>query len=581
MPILAGPADYLVRYNGFDFTAYSKTKASFRFVYDQAGRTVKQTDLTLTVESNITDGATQDTSLDNIRAALERPGGQLTVTGLGLGTLAINTAGGRKDIDFGPKPSMLTWTSTGGDYAAHIVWQCTTAVLGCLSSETSEEVMAATFDLNINIDSHGLTTRTIAGQIQIPMTRVSVASGAIPDTADDYIDAYIPRPLPGFIRTLSKSLGKAKNEISFSVTDTEQGGNPLPAGCVAADASHTFSSVGSLVSVIWTGSLSASYTLQKGVPRSKAFQIFMDLAEDRIRGQKALQGGTFIPTSMVMGEPQIYGPVSALFNLNYKMILPGKQGANIVFPTAGLWRPVPGGDWNIWSASLANGAQHPRGLAGMTHDADAEAIVDLCLNNSNQLKPRTTSKLVAIKGGPSPETWAKMKQRFQLPDVPDPGSSWLHWRCWPVVVPVDRNMPHVPLPVKNLTTSTLHTPNFPKGSFDHKGKPFTLDDQDSPPPIIQGRASSGYYVHLVGEAIRAYHEIPQPQLLSVGGTGVVPMNHPDYGTYFSQWLGAWTVYPIFGAQWDLRWFVARKPGQDDELIPIYPNPFQQAPIGRN
>jgi hypothetical protein len=170
----------------------SKTTCGLRFIYDAAGRTVVQTNLALTVKAKIIGGATQDTSLDAIRAALERPGGQLTVTGLGFGTLAINTPGGKKDLAWGPKPQTLSWENVGAGRAANVVWQCEVALLGCLSAADSGQVMEFTWEATFAVDNGGYTTRTIAGSLRIPMTRQAVGDSTLPDCADAYLEQYVP-----------------------------------------------------------------------------------------------------------------------------------------------------------------------------------------------------------------------------------------------------------------------------------------------------------------------------------------------------------------------------------------------------
>src|SRR5262245_8286774 len=143
-------ANEVITYNGFSFPREASTRARFGFVYDAAGRTVVETKLDLNVSAYILAGGGQDNSLDVIRAALERPGGALRVSGLGLGTLNSNRPGGRKDVSFGPRPSVIDWRNVGAGRAAHIVWNCQVSVLGCLDKPTTGQVMEATYDLTFS-----------------------------------------------------------------------------------------------------------------------------------------------------------------------------------------------------------------------------------------------------------------------------------------------------------------------------------------------------------------------------------------------------------------------------------------------
>src|SRR4051794_425098 len=120
MALLTSPV--VLSYNSIVFNATQVVSASMRFIEDRAGRTVTNTVLSLKVKAVIASGAAQDVTMAALRAALERPGQALVYSGAGFGGLSINTAGGNRDLNFGPKPRVLEWKTLGGDYAAEIVW---------------------------------------------------------------------------------------------------------------------------------------------------------------------------------------------------------------------------------------------------------------------------------------------------------------------------------------------------------------------------------------------------------------------------------------------------------------------------
>lgn len=568
------PNPTVVQYNGFTFPVESNTKADLAFVYDAAGRTVVQTNLTLTVTSDILGGATQDTSLDNIRAALERPGGQLVVTGIGLGTLAINTANGRKDLAFGPKPRTLSFVNNGAGRTAKIVWRCEVAVLGCLNSSDEQEVMESTYEITFATNEAGLLTRVVSGSIRIPMTRNGVNNNRLPDNVDSYFEKFVPDPAEGYHRTISRTIDRSKTSLNYTITDTQLAGNPLPAGIVAASASHSLTSQGRTVTATWLGTLTATYEMQVGRNRADAFPIFLKMAADRIDAERK-RNANFFPTQLTIGEPEIYGRQSAAFTLVYALIFTLPPGKFRLFPTVGLWRPVPGSDWKTWAASLADGAQGPRGLSGAQSTRDEDAIVDLCLSDSGRIPDEIRGGDLRQINAPVDIPWAKIKSVLGISDKPDPTGTWLSYQCQVVVEETNRLVVHVPLPTSPTSiTTVLRTPGALPGFFPQTDPGFILQSQASPPPIMQDRGSPGYYIRLIGRALRFAYEVPRPVLRSVGGVRAIDANDPALGTFWRSGLVGWTTHPIYMAQWNLRYFIPRGPGAAGALVPIPPHPFQ-------
>lgn len=569
MALLAAPQT--LSYNGITFNVTQEVFASNRFVPDSSGRTISHTILTLRVKAIVANGATQNATMAALRSALERPGGQLIYTGMAFGGLSINTAGGTRDLEWGPTPSVLTWKPIGADQAAEIEWQVQVALIGCDGAPDRNAVMESNYSVTFSISTNGHTTRTTSGRVKIPMTRRAVNNAAVPDTAENYVDRFIPAPLPGFDRTSSRTLNEAKNECNWSVTDTERSGNALPEGIINATASHTFNTVKGPVFKRWTGSLSASYEIAKGFPRSLGWEEFKKLLKDRFAAEKQ-RGSTFFPLSMSLAEPEIYGQQAASFSIVYTLA-EGRGGNPAVsfYPLAGLWRPVPGTNWNRWSASVTK-AQSLRGTAGLRHRAADDAIVDLCLNQAgNKLVGMPNQQGEAILK-PAKDKWAEIKKLLKLEDNPAPGATWLLYECRVVIEEENNMVAHFPLPPNPIPgESRLHTPNF--GTFSQLGRGRIISQQISPPPLVQQRTSPGYYIRLIGRALRYAYTIPAPDVVRIAGSPVVDANDPELGTYWTQWLAGWSTHPIYAAAWNLRYFVARGAGAGPGEPPIPPHPF--------
>jgi hypothetical protein len=583
---LPAPAGYVVEYNGFLFPPETVTSATFTFVPDAAKRTIVQTTITLTVKSYIMAGATQDATLDAIRAALERPGGSLVVTGIGMGTLDINSANldSRRDLAFGPFPKTLAFQNIGAGRAAHITWQVEVAVMGCLDAADSGVVMEFTSSPTISTDNGGYTTRTITGTLRIPMTRSAVGDPALPDSADGYLERCLPAPCPGFARTVTRAISLDRASLSFTVTDTEMPGSPLPEGVITATASqtHTCSQRGALV--LWSVALNASYEVARDKPRSLAKDAFVRLLRDRVQKLRADGWNMFFPTGMTISEPELYGKQAASFSLTFATIKDGIDRDAVkafTFPTGGLWTATAD-DWNRHSQSLAGGAQAARGLVGGRVNAADDRIVDLCL-----AAPTVTGQLVPVppaNGQPDDEQWNAIKAAIGFPNNPNPAVTWLFYQCVAEVEERGRLRVHFPLPTgpdPNAGFAPLRTPNFgggaAPGAFAQSADTFALAGQDSPPPVQQYGGAPGYFVRLIGRALRFSYEIPRPVCPPIAGVQPIDANDPKLGTFWRSGLVGWTCAGVYAARWNLRVFVPRTAGQTSTLLPVLPHPWQQQP----
>jgi hypothetical protein len=575
------PSTAAVSYNGWPFPTESETSFNLRMIPDVARRTVVKSILTLTVKSHIIAGATQDDSLDAIRAALERPGGQLVVTGLGLGTLEINTEGGRRDLSFGPFPQSLQWKNTGAGRAAQIVWQVEVHLLGCLDAADSGQVMEFGWEATFAVDNGGYTTRTITGDFTIPMTRSAVGDSTLPDCADSYFDRYLPPAGEGFSRAISHTVDRSKAKVSFTITDQELAGYPLPPGVVAATGSHTYSCEKAGTMVRWTSNLATTYEMARDWPRSKAWDYFRELAADRIDRLRRI-GWRFFPLSLSIGE-EIYGRQSAAFTLVCSMIRTRPAvGVERAAPFAGLWTVPPNANWAQHSASLANGARSGRGFAEGRVAASDDAITDLCVSTARMGGTLSARADPARPAGD--DEWNQMKAALGVEDNPDPASTWLVYRCVPSVDEKCRIRVHFPLPTgpdPNAGFAPLRTPNFgggrAPGVFDHQADPFALEPQDSPPPVVQYGGSAGYYIWIVGEALRHTYEISRPAVPPIAGVQPFDANDPKLGCHWTSGVVGETCAKIFAARWRLRYFVPRAPGAASSLLPVMPHPYQQSP----
>ncbi|WP_020474932.1 hypothetical protein [Zavarzinella formosa] len=572
-----------VEYNGFRFPdAFTSSSTTAKPVYDSSGRTVTHTVVTIRVKSQIVAGVFQDIALNNARAALEQPGGELYFTGKGY-DIEVNTPGGRRDLKWGPRPQVLEWKTFGNNLSAEITWMCEVALLNCADAPWQNQIMELNSTLSFATDEGGYTVRTVTGSLTIPMTRQDVNSAAIPDTADNYFDRVVPPLLPNFKRTIQRSLSEARDKLSFTVTDTELAGNPLPKGVVTAEASHEINTVssGKSASIFtrWNGTISATYEFTRGKPRSDAFGLFFELVKDRVDADRD-KGFQCMPLSMRISEPQIYGRQAASLSMTYTFVwnttVPNVEN---FMPTDGIWRPVPGGNWNLWSQSLG-AARANRGRAELRHLAFDDVIVDLCLSRGlpNLRANARLPFIQALSAFGSDNLWDEVAQELDIPDEFSPIGSWISYECRLIVEPVDHNVIHKPLPVNSVPSVTGAAASAGASAvrslFASTDSSFFDALQQSPPPIVQNLGSTDFFLRLVGRAVRVSHEIPPPSLVSVGDGTATPANHPSAGTFFSAWTAAYTTHPIQAAEWNLRYFVQLPQGSPGLSLVSPPRPDQ-------
>lgn len=580
---LPNPCD--CTYNGFTFPTETKTEGfSFRNVYDAAGRTVTHKIVSLKLRAKILSGAGQDASLTAIRRALERPGGQLTYSGRGLGEFQINTAGKRRDLVWGPRPQVLEWRPIGRDQAAEISWQVDVALIDCPAAAWAGQVMEAVYELTIATDHGGYATRTHSGLIRIPQTRRGVDDDGVPDSADNYFELFVPVPLENFERTITRTLDASASKLEFVVTDTERKGHYLPPNIVSAKATHNVTSEGKTVMIAWGGTISASYEIARNKPRSDTWPIFLDLVESRIRPERA-RGATFFATALSISE-DLYTEEAASYSLSYRLIYDGKsrgkKNVQRVVPTSGLWRPTPNTDPRRWSDSLAANAQNPRGISGLKHNPNADLIIDLC-SNVNRLR-RDDGVISTLRGNGIPYRdqrligqWADIASILGVEDKPAESGTWIGYSCDTIAEPWDHTVLHTPLPKsKPADESILRSATY--GDVFPSIPPYLTERQVSPAPIAQVRSSPTYYVRLIGQCIRFAYEPVEPKLIPVGRAKVLPANDPEAGTFWRQGLLSWSTHPIFFASWNLRWMVVRNDNDGKDYFPLHPHPYQEKDV---
>lgn len=532
------------RYGGYTFSVMSETTGiQGTPVYDPAGRTIAYWVWSITIRDiiqNDTEGASQD--VDDAIVELTKPAQALYYVDAGMKNLRINVSG-QKDVVWGPKPQMISVKPKGDGNAVEITWNVQVALPEFGVTVPGGKPMMFNYSLSTSISRAGISRRTYTASLQIPLTRTSPNSRALTDNADRFLEEINPPLIPGFRRgDRQRSLDEAKTKLTYTLVDEElPSTNVPPPGCVDATAEHSIET-DSFAMLTWTGSITANYELVKGLTREVAVSYFTELAADRLKtAQKNAQALAVIPTRLSIREANLYGVPSIHFALNYKYTTTIKN----LLESHGLFRPVPGSDWQKWATSLQNTAWAPRGLAGLKFDNSHDAIVDLG-------SPKEQLPLPARTRIGTGQFGINLTNLFEKPSA---DKSWVMYENSIQITHLDevsvlKKLPATALKIAGASVLAL------TGPINGYITPYVGPAAEV---VVQKRAEPTYVAILTGKALRAGYPVPTPLLTQVGGVAATPANLEGFG-FASKVAGNWSGVPLVGAHWRLRYVLAGRPG---------------------
>lgn len=264
-----------------------------------------------------------------------------------------------------------------------------------------------------------------------------------------------------------------------------------------------------------------------------------------------------IPLSWSASEPDIFGPPKARLSVTFQSTF-----TKASFMTFGLWYPLEGTKWDAWKKSVGQ-VFNVRGEAGLMFNVNDDVIIDLC---------REGYKKDSVLKGKRPAG--------QLMDTPPifgnltREKSWLEYTNAIRIEEQSSIVAHKPIPTdsklkaklkKEDGVSVWKTPALterglnPFGDKTHPQTPSTSQFKSDIPTIVQMRTDPTYYVILIGRAVRAGWEVVAPELIQIGDSIAVPANDPDLGDGITQAVIGNCGVPIFGATWQLRYVMTKKP----------------------
>lgn len=564
-------------YNGFLFPPHISANVVSRPVQDSTGRFEKYIEFSLEVEfflypgadeggpdapgsstketrsvpgitnsysAFITENADLDVSFPNVRKLLTEDAGDLIFSNKGYGNdifiASYPLAGTYRDVNYGPKPKLLEWEPVGGNKAVKVRWRVDSTYAECLqASNEVNNVAEFSYGVNWSINASGELTRTINGQVEISVPRVSAANKfVLRDHADRHRDRIRFPVIPGFRREQDFNLTPDRKFLIFTFTDTEiPSENPYFEHMVDMRVNHTVRNAGGVVGTQWMSDITGSITIapgQKRVLMWLAFkQIFLDrfnLLKDESRTLDGYDPGT--TTSHVWWTS--FSVTEELFGRSMQFSASYTYAANLseVLQKSGLWRPVPNVSWARHSASMsqAGGPHHIRGQGGPEHffQGENEAMISLC-------GPQDSTFFAPVAG-------SRTLEEALNPDKCDDNKDYICFEPEVQLIEDSGGVAHYPL------GGLRGVPHPWSPSFVGTG----LAVGSTVAALLQSRHSDKYRVVFSGRAIRAGHTIPRPNLESYGGQKAHLCGKFDFKhkliqnvegckTYAARWRGVYVL----------------------------------------
>lgn len=606
------PVLNITSYNGYNFPAAETIETlayKLTATYDSARRTVTDTTFDMTIRWHIAAVGLGTTAAEceDMVARLQRPAGILQYSGRGFGVGQVVNRGNVWDADYGPRPGTIELEPAGNGLVIRCTWTVQFRIATCPDAVYKNAVREFCFAYDYQVDRSGLTTRTYKGHVSIAVTRTSVDSRVVPDSADRFLEDITPAPLLGFRReSQTRSLSEDKATLHLTVVDVEWPAFAPPPGSVDAQFEHTYSTQpGNWAK--WSGTMTGTYEIvrSKGIGRDtqQAIQDFLTTADARLDRVATmivgaglagiLPGGVegagrpvtrkgIIPISFSVTEPNVFGRRQVRISMSYFV---AGVGLSEILNKGGLWTNG-GSQYNHWQATTPT-LFLARGISNLVFDPKTEdRIVDLCGAAPLVVTPGATITVGGPLRPPSgpgapgapPANLNLSNQIQQIFPPPQPQASWIEYKNGITVHPdtgrvVGTTLPSSPLSTDRPKTTAWDslrgiTPGLPAGGlFPPLGS--MNSSQSGGETFVQQRIKSTMYVTLAGHAVRVGYPIPIPELVSVNGKTPVLVGQPA----FVQQVVGNAIVPVYAARWSLTYVFTDDGGIPTLPISVPPNGF--------
>ena len=310
-------------YNGCTFSPLFYTSVYGNAIKDNANRTVKYMEYTITADGYVTlpDGVVDiSTTMKILRNLLEAQGGALAYKGRGC-DIVVNGPDNVKDVAWGPIPKMLEFQPLGGGRSAKIRWQIEVRIPEIRNQNirvaglANVSLLQFNYDTSVIYNEDGYSTLSVKGTAEIPLTRTpNQTTRTLTTTVDDIRSILDSRIFVGIdlrrfrVTQRNYSVSTDKRILQWNVQAEEYPYMGLPPDCTIARGTYSFRPVTVGVGLAqWFCTLRATYTVRKGAPRRTAWWAFLALLRERMRF--SVLGIGSIPGDQNPPQPIPPGPV--------------------------------------------------------------------------------------------------------------------------------------------------------------------------------------------------------------------------------------------------------------------------------
>lgn len=296
----------MLNYNGLVFSPLWATTISGQAVKDDAGRTVKYMEYTLTADGYVTlpDGATDiSPTMARMRLRLEEQGGQLVYRGRGM-DLLVNPAGGAvagstRDVAWGPVPEVLEFQPLGAGRSAKVVWRCKIRIpelargKGLVGGVAALPLLQFNYETALTYGEDNYSGLSISGTLEVAMTRPGVDKRTLTNTVDDARSIITNQVLRGIdlsrfrVTKRDFKVSRDKRTLTWDFQVEEKPYMDLPRDCSIARGSYSVRPAKSGMGLCnWLCTLRATYTIRADRPRRLAWTAFLLLLRWRMAQSK-------------------------------------------------------------------------------------------------------------------------------------------------------------------------------------------------------------------------------------------------------------------------------------------------------
>lgn len=290
-------------YNGCTFSPLFETNVSGNATKDNAQRTTKYVDLTITADGYVTlPTGTHDISatMETLYNLLTAQGGALLYQGRGF-NIDVNRPGSSRtfgqDVAWGPVPEVLEFQPLGGGLSAKIKWQVKVRIPKIAAvAPIARLLLQFNYETSVAYDEAGFSTLSIKGTAEVPLTRSpSQTTRTLTYTVDEVRRQIEIGVMSGIdlrrFRVIRRefNVSRDKRTLEWDVAVEEKPYMDLPPFCTIARGSYSVRPAKAGMGLcLWLCTLRTTYTVAANAPRRAAWVAFLALL--RLRMQESALG---------------------------------------------------------------------------------------------------------------------------------------------------------------------------------------------------------------------------------------------------------------------------------------------------